>query len=288
MFGRAEHAASNALLNARLAELGTLVVAHKGSGVGSLVQNTSMAVKAALMSGADMVELDVTASRDGRFFCFHDGMEGELMGLDANLQTLSAWEIEQRSYIWRDRPGRMARVELAADVLRPHKGTNALFAIDRTWWRWPAIFAGLDKLKMSDQLLLKCPAWESVSLDQLRQHPKKYALLPICGTPEEAIALIDDPDLNVPGIEVITATRDSPWFDRDVIADIHARGAFVFANTETLTTGIPLFGGLDDETAIRVSPEAAWGPMFDLGIDAIQTDWPWLLRDFRVKHAPPR
>ncbi|HBX82276.1 MAG: glycerophosphodiester phosphodiesterase family protein [Propionibacteriaceae bacterium] len=288
MFGRPEHAAVNATLNATLDRVGTLIVAHRGCGVGSLVQNTALGVKAALLSGADMVEIDVSASRDGRFFCFHDGTEPELLGVQANLQTMSAFEIDQHSYVWRDRPGRDVKVEGLGTVLKQFRGQDALFTVDRSWWRWPALLTLLDGLKMTPQLLIKCPAWESVSLDLLRAHPVKYPFLPICGTPEEAHELLDDSQLNVPGVEVITTTRDSPWFDPAVIADLHARGAFVFVNTMTLTTGIHLFGGLDDETAVRVSPEAAWGPIFDLGVDAIQTDWPWVLRDFRTAHARPR
>ena len=53
-------------------------------------------------------------------------------------------------------------------------------------------------------------------------------------------------------------------------------------NTVTLTTGIPLFGGLDDELAISDSPGGGLRPVFDLGVDAIQTDWPALVRDYRT------
>jgi glycerophosphoryl diester phosphodiesterase len=288
MFGRSEHAHLFATLNATFERVGIAIVAHRGCGVGSLVQNTALGVKAALMSGADMVQVDVAASRDGRFFCFHDGMESELLGLNANLQTQSAWEIEQRSYLWRDRPGRPAKVETLNSVLRQFKGSGSIIMVDRSWWRWPTVLTVMDSLKMHDQLVIKCPAWEAQALEQMRAHPHRYPLLPICSTPEEAHAMLDDPDLAVPGVEVITTTQDSPWFDKAVIRDLHARGAFVLVNTETLTTGIDLFGGLDDERAIRVSPEAAWGPMVDLDVDAIQTDWPWLLRDFRSVHARPR
>ena len=47
----------------RLARRGTLVLAHRGTALGSIAENTSAAITAALASGADMVEIDVTAAR---------------------------------------------------------------------------------------------------------------------------------------------------------------------------------------------------------------------------------
>ena len=39
---------------------------------------------------------------------------------------------------------------------------------------------------------------------------------------------------------------------------------------------------LVDELAISRSPEVAYAPVFELGVDAVQTDWPSLVRDFRT------
>ena len=66
-----------------------------------------------------------------------------------------------------------------------------------------------------------------------------------------------------------------------MIEEIHGLGVFTFVNTVTLTTGVPLFGGLDDELAIATSPREVFGPILDLGVDAIQTDWPAIVRDER-------
>ena len=82
------------LLARRLAEHGTLVVAHRGTAVGSIAENTRAAALAALASGADVVEIDVATSADGEFFAFHDGAERRLLGIDENLTRLAARQIE--------------------------------------------------------------------------------------------------------------------------------------------------------------------------------------------------
>lgn len=281
MFGQAQFAAMNALINDVLTTERILVTAHRGSGGGSIAVNTGLAVRAALLQGAGMVELDVTASRDGEFYCFHDGYEPELLGFEPNLQTLTAAEIDKASYLWMDRPGRIARVERLLPLLRAFKDTRALFNIDRSWWRWPNLLKALDGLYMAHQLLMKCPAWEEAALDRLREFDVKFPFVPICGSPEDVYRVVNDPQLNTVGVELITDSRQHPWFSASVIEEFRSLGVFVFVNAVTLTTGIPLFGGLDDELAITTSPEAAYGPIFALGVDAVQTDWPAIVRDYR-------
>ena len=282
MFGQPHFATQNARINATLDHVGTLIVAHRAVGHGSIAENTRLAVKAAQLSGADMVEIDVTASSDGEFYCFHDGYEAETLGFDSNLQTLTAAEIDQASYIWVDRPGRKARVERLLPLLESFRGSSVLFTVDRSWWRWPTLLRALARLTMSDQLVMKCPAWEEAALQRLRDFPVKFPVMPICASPDDVYRTLADPTINTVGVELITTTQHHPWFSNSVIEEFHDRGVYCFVNTETLTTGVPLFGGLDDELAITESPEAAYGPIFDLGVDAIQTDWPWLLRDFRT------
>ena len=58
-----------------------LVAVHRGQNSGSIVENTAKAVRAAVVSGADIVEIDVIESTDGDFFTFHNGYEGHYFGL---------------------------------------------------------------------------------------------------------------------------------------------------------------------------------------------------------------
>ena len=286
MFGQPRFAAMNALINDVIETEKILVVAHRGSAGGSVTVNTALGVKAALLQGAGIVELDVTSSRDGEFYCFHDGYEAEVLGTGANLQTLPAEQVDKASYVWIELPGGVAREERLLPLLKGFADTRTLFNIDRSWWRWPNLLKALDGLYMAHQLLLKCPAWEDAALQRLRQFDVKFPFVPICATPDDVYKVVNDPKLNTVGVELITNTRQHPWFSASVVEEFHALGVFVFVNTVTLTTGIPLFGGLDDELAVASSPEEAYGPVLALGVDAIQTDWPDIVRDYRDAWLP--
>lgn len=285
MFGAVEHAEVNALINHVAARRHPMVVSHGGVAVGCMPSNTWIAVKAAVASGADLVKIDVAASSDNIFYAFHDGFERELLGVDRNIQSMMAAEIADHSYIWHDRPGNRARVERLLTLMDAFRGDEVVFALDRSWWRWPTLLKLLDGLNLPQQVLLKVPAWEPSALEKLAAHRVKYPVLTICSTPLEYAALPQGPEINIVGVELLAAYDDEAWFRQDAIDDIHSDGRFTLVNSETLTTGIPLFGGHDDERAVREGPEAAWSRPFDLGIDAVQTALPWLLRDFREGRA---
>lgn len=285
MFGAIDHAEINALANRILGRRRPAIVSHGGVAVGCMPPNTWIAVRAAVASGADMVKIDVAATADNIFYAFHDGFEAELLGVDRNIQSMVASDVAEESYVWHDRPGNRARVERLLTLLDAYRGHDLVFALDRSWWRWPTLLKLLDGLDMANQVLLKVPAWETAALEKLASHRTKYATLAICSTPHEYQSLPTGTHLNIVGVELLAAYDDEAWFQREAIDAIHADGRFAWVNSETLTTGVPLFGGLDDERAIREGPDAAWSRLFGLGIDAVQTALPWLLRDYRDARA---
>ena len=134
-FGKPHYAEINALLNRRFLEAGSLVMAHRGTTSGSIAENTTAAVLAAVRSGADIVEIDVTGSSDGQFFVQHDGFEGQHLTTDINLTRMPAAAIEEMSFRWLDRPDRPLRLERLSDLLagfRSHSRDAVLFNIDRS------------------------------------------------------------------------------------------------------------------------------------------------------------
>ena len=71
-----------------------LVCAHRGVSGADIPCNTLPAFKAALMHGADMIELDVALSRDGEHFVFHPGMERAHLDMRSFLITKKSSKIK--------------------------------------------------------------------------------------------------------------------------------------------------------------------------------------------------
>lgn len=114
-------------------------------------------------------------------------------------------------------------MERLASVLSDFRGKDVLFALDRSWWRWPTLLKVLDGLQMTEQCLLKIARLEFSALGKLKAHKVKYPTLAICSTEEELYALpLHDPSINLVGVELIALDEDSAWFDPDVVDALRA------------------------------------------------------------------
>ena len=285
-FGQKRYAEINALINQRFAQKQVLICAHRGSWHGNVIQNTTIAYKAALMQGADIVETDTTASYDGEVFSLHDGMEGRLFGWRRNSTKLNAAQIEAFSPLNALGEPSSHHVQRLTEVFE-YLCHGELLNIDRTWRADGRVLALMDRYPhMRQQAILKAPLACREIIDQLENHPVKYMFMPICYNLHDVEEALAYKELNMVGVELIAFTREDELFSDDAIAYIHSKGLFCWANALTLTDVQPykaLYAGLDDDRSIWEGPQNGWGALIDKGMDVIQTDWPALIKNYRLE-----
>lgn len=63
----------NSILEEKLLKNKLLIACHRGFYGANIIQNTIESSKLALKSGADIVEIDICKSKDGKYYIFHDG-----------------------------------------------------------------------------------------------------------------------------------------------------------------------------------------------------------------------
>ena len=283
-FGQKRYEEINQLLNAKFKEKQVLICAHRGSWHGNVTQNTTMAYKAAIMQGADIVETDTTASVDGEVFSIHDGVEPRIFGWNRNSAHLTADQISSFSplnSLGEPSSHHVQRLEEVLDFVR----NGTLINIDRTWRAAGKVPALLDRYPyMLQQAILKAPLSHREILEQLESHPKKYMFMPICYSLADVDAALAYKDLNIVGIELIAFSNEDELFRDEAIRYIHSKNLFTWVNALTLTDVghyKPLYGDLDDDISILEGPERGWARLFDKQIDVIQTDWPALVKNYR-------
>ena len=283
-FGQKRYEEINQLLNAKFKEKQVLICAHRGSWHGNVTQNTTMAYKAAIMQGADIVETDTTASVDGEVFSINDGVEPRIFGWNRNSAHLTADQISSFSplnSLGEPSSHHVQRLEEVLDFVR----NGTLINIDRTWRAAGKVPALLDRYPyMLQQAILKAPLSHREILEQLESHPKKYMFMPICYSLADVDAALAYNDLNIVGIELIAFSNEDELFRDEAIRYIHSKNLFTWVNALTLTDVghyKPLYGDLDDDISILEGPERGWGRLFDKQIDVIQTDWPALVKNYR-------
>lgn len=251
-----------------------LVIAHRGTPLGSFADNTVGALLGAVRSGADVVETDVIASRDGRFHLFHDGFERKHFAPELDLTELTAEEIARLPFRWQGGPGGPT-VPLLEDLLRALPETWVF--VDRSWRYWPGI---LDQLAPhAHRILLKSPPRRE-ALDALATHPVPFLHVPIVHTQEDLARVEQVNGIDIAGVEVLAHSRTDEFADPKAISRLRERYPLVVVNAINLENGVPLYLGLDDAVSILEGPDAGWGALVELGATAIQTDWVHLLRRY--------
>ncbi len=274
MIGHPQYAALNQPFADLLATRRPLIAVHRGSGRGSIAENTLKGIHAALAEGADIVEIDVIASTDGDHFLFHDGYEPMHFGVAENIRTLSTAEIERLGYRWCFNDASQYPVERLRTVL--DACPEVFFNVDRSWWWWPGLLDELAAHGVPAHLLLKSPV-QDAPLAALSSHPTKFPYIPIVRTVEEVERVWADQAINMVGVELVASEPDHAFLDAGYVQSLRERGLAALMNGLNLSNRVPLYAGFDDEVSLLEHPDHGWGQMIARGADIIQTDWPGVL-----------
>lgn len=282
MFGKKEYCEMNSLLNSRFSKKKTLIAQHRGAKNGNVVENTLLAFSTSYLLGADIVELDVSLSRDGKLYCFHDTTEEKNLRIHENIETHTSDFIDECTLynsIWLPSNYHVTPLE---EVFKKFTN-NELFNIDRSWTKLEQTFDLLRKHpNIWKQVILKGPAKKEI-LDAYENEKIKFMFMPIIKTIDDLELVLSYKNINIVGLEVIISDSSSLFFQDEWIKKIHDMNYFIWVNVITLSA-LPkhiLSAGFDDNHSLEFGFENGWGVLLKKQIDILQTDWPELLSPYR-------
>ena len=258
-----------------------LVTAHRGVCGGNVPANSLPSFKAALLAGADVIELDVEKSADGELFVVHPGMEPVHLLIEDSIRNYSADEIQEMSlHNWDLIPTQYPVMKLE-DALLFLRG-KCIVNIDKFWVNPKEISELVHKLGMADQVLIKAsPTPEN--LDAV----EKYASdLPFLAVTKKGIDVHEElmkRNIRYVGVEAIFATEEDPAVSEEFLDRLHADGKIALVNAIVFRHTAVLSAGHTDDISISEDPEAGWGWLADRGFDMIQTDFTYQCCDFLRK-----
>ncbi len=255
-----------------------IVVAHRGAAGGNIPCNTLAAYEIALKQGADMIEVDVSISADGKLFLFHPLMELSHLGKPVLLRAMPFSLIKRLHYVNYDGVPTQFGIASFDDFLEQFKG-RCYINIDKFWSNPEKIYAEIKRHGMVEQMLVKSSPSKKV-FDFMESLAPELPFMPIvkerCSCHEELMKR----NINYVGIETCFKTDDAPVAQDSFIEKIHADGKLLWANSIIYNYRSQLAGGHSDDTALTVSEDLGWGHLADKGYDFIQTDWPGMLVDY--------
>lgn len=256
-----------------------LVASHRGACGGNVCQNNRLSYLTALLSGADMIEMDVIQSKDGVFYAYHNGTEQINLHVDKDIREMTSEEIDaQQYYNWLGEASgvKVGRLEELLDEFEE----KCLINIDRSWFYWKNIIEALSKRKNRASILLKS-APEAELLQILQDAETDLMYMPIVKSVEDW-ERVKQYDINVAAVEVIFDSLEHPLVAPEMFVEWKRLGVIPWVNTISLGAApkYNLSGHLDDNNAIADGFDENWGELIQMGFQILQTDWPGLLAGY--------
>lgn len=255
-----------------------IVIAHRGACGGNIPCNTMAAYEIALKQGADMIEVDVSCSRDGKLFLFHPGMEREHLNLRKNLKRMNYKKIQSLHYVnYDDTPTQFGIADFD-DLLEQFKG-RCYINIDKFWDNPQKIYEAVKAHRMTEQMLVKSKPNKKV-FEVLENIAPDIPYMPIVRDNHPEHEKLLKSNVNYVGVEALFDKDDSYLASDEFIEKMHKDNILCWANAIIYDYKEQLTGGHSDDSALTVSEDYGWGWIADKGFDMIQTDWTMMLIDY--------
>ena len=264
-----------------------LIAAHRGTAGGNIPFNVTPAFECALAQRADILELDVSKSRDGVLYVFHPKLEPVFLGIDTLLSDMDSPEIDKLRYLNFDRAVTQYPIERLEEVLKTFRG-RCRINVDKFWVAPLEIAALIRELGMQDQVLVKS-RFSPEALRDAQEYALDLPYMPVyydvpylpkyCDVidPEEAFR---DFRGRWEGVELCFSSEDSPLAQRSFVEKAHRQGKKLWINSIVYNYKKVLSAGHNDDVAVAGDPDKGWGWLAQQGYDIIQTDFPLMLHEY--------
>lgn len=254
------------------------VAAHRGVCRANIPCNTVAAYSIALSQGADVVEIDVSRSRDGEFFVFHPGMEPVFIQCGAYLYDMDADEI--RKLKLRNSDGVVTHYSIPSlqEVFGLLKG-KAYINVDKFWTDVEGISREIRKAGVQDQVIVKTASDEK-SWKELETFAPDLMYMPIVWHKDDVTERLAGRNIRYIGVEALFDKETDEVVSDEYISEMHDRGLLLWHNAIIYDEKAVISAGHTDDISLTAGPEKGWGWSIRKHADFIQTDWPYELLNY--------
>ena len=247
------------------------IAAHRGVAGANIPCNSMAAYKIATDYGADVVEIDVAKTADGKFYAFHPGMEHVFLKSQRLIRDMHSSELEGLSLHNQDGVVTSYKVPTLQQTLAFLKG-KAYINVDKFWTDVPGIANEIRKAGVEKQVIVKTNT-DKESLEAVKRYAPDFMFMPMVrGCDRVTDSLIAD-GVNVIGAEVLFASESDDVISDGYVDKMHTSGLLIWANSIVYNEKDVISAYHTDDASLAKSPELGWGWLIDKGVDFIQTDW---------------
>ena len=248
-----------------------LIAAHRGYNGGNIPCNSLEGYQIAAKYGADIIEVDVTASKDGELYMLHPGMEKHHFSKDIVLPNCTKQEISEVMLANQDRTITQYNIATFDEMLETLKPYNCLINVDKFWSNPALISKKINEHGMADRIIVKS-AIADTDVKQLEEVAGNLQFMAITWT-KDAHDILKNSKLNYVGLELLFHTDDAEVLNPEFIKTVKKDGKILWGNSIVYNYKANISGVHTDDNALLINPDLGWGWFVEKGFDVIQSDW---------------
>ena len=247
-----------------------LLAAHRGVCGANVPCNSIAAYKIALSQGADVVEIDVSKTKDGKYYVFHPWMEPVFLK-DKYIWELTAEELEEKRLVNQDSVKTSYKVPTLEEVFALLKD-KVYINVDKFWTDVEGITDAIRKAGVEKQVIVKTHVDEE-SLAKVEKYAPDLMFVPMVRDKDEITEDLLKRNINLIGVEVLFKDDSAECISDEYIKSMHEKGLLVWTNSIIYDENDIINGYHSDDVSVADSPDKGWGWLIDKNVDFIQTDW---------------
>ncbi|MBQ8162774.1 MAG: glycerophosphodiester phosphodiesterase family protein [Clostridia bacterium] len=257
------------------------LAAHRGVCGANIPCNTLLSYKIAVEQGADVVEIDVAKSKDGKFYAFHPGMEHVFLRSSKQISEMTSDEVESLYLVNSDAVRTSYKVPTLESVLKLLKD-KVYINVDKFWTDVEGISNEIRKAGVEKQVIVKTGIDEK-SLENVKKYAPDFMFVPLIHHKDTVTDSLIEKGVNIIGTEILFDKESDECISDEYIAKMHQKGLLIWANSIIYNEADVISAHHTDDISLLDSPDKGWGWLVDKGVDFIQTDWLLMLKDYLKK-----
>ena len=259
-----------------------MIASHRGKFSSSVMENTSLAFLLAMGEGADMVEMDLALTKDGRLVGHHDATMVRLFHIENKISDFTLAELMELplyNYVGESCVERLETFEEILDAMRD----KALLVRDKSWDYWDEVYEVLNDRDMVGQAIFKFYDKDEAAYEWAEKHTDCIfvPMVKNVASLERMLKLKEKTAL--PAIEILATAESDAIYYKEVLNWIHENGMKVWCNSLSLARRLVFGAGNDDLRSFRHGGDTGWGKLIEQGVDIIQTDWPYEVKQYLLE-----
>ena len=255
-----------------------LLAAHRGVCGANIPCNTLAAYEIALRQGADIIELDVSRSKDGELFAFHPGMEPVYLKCGKMISEMMATEVREIPLLNQDEVPTHYRIPTLIEALSFLKD-RAYINVDKFWTDVEGIGACIRRAGVEKQVIVKTYLDEE-SLGNVEKYASDLMFMPMIWHKDESTEMLLKRNINLIGNEILFDKDTDEVISDAYIAGMHRKGLRIWVNAIVYNENDVISAGHTDDVSLTDDPARGWGWLMEKKADIIQTDWPLMVRQY--------